>query len=46
MVAGAHALAVYHITRVCMPHLEMVTRPNEEFASDIGGAASNEHSYL
>lgn len=43
---GAHALAVYHNTKVCMSHLELVTGLNKEFASDFGGAASNKNSFL
>jgi len=48
MVAAAHALAVYHNTKVSMSHLELVTGLSEEFESDFGGdgQASNKHSYL
>ncbi len=48
MVAAAHALAVYHNTKVSMSHLELVINLNAEFESDFGGAgqASSKFSYL
>jgi hypothetical protein len=35
---SAHALAVYHNTKVSMPHLELFSGLSEEFDSDFGGA--------
>lgn len=39
MVTAAHALAVYHNTKVSISYLELVTGLSEEFESDFGGAA-------
>jgi len=48
MVAAAHALAVYHNTKVSISQLELITGLSEEFKSDFGSAsqASNKYSYL